>query len=339
MGKQLKGYKKLELEGLQDLRNSANLLGFSAQVDSTGLFFLLLANGIDFDIAIINYKTRKQSFAEVKRAKKLAKKYNKKIFIKDAKEIQSNFESEARKIRFNFFEEIIKKYKYENLILANQLNDKVEWILMQFSKGCGLGSLLGFESKSSRENYKIIRPLINIRKEEILKFLKKNKIKFFIDESNKSQKIKRNFFRKNYANSLVSKFHLGILKSIAYLQNDFNSLYLENKHIKISNIYIFRFKLEFLNLHKIDKLCKILGYVISRKQREEIVKSKYSCTLANRIILDSNEEYIFLTTNENPLKHNKKFRNTLRINKIPPKIRPFVDSKILEEIKIKLKDY
>lgn len=339
MGKQLKGFKNFKLQEIELLENSSNLLGFSAQVDSTCLFFLLLANEIDFDIAIVNYKTRKQSFEEVKLAKKLAKKYNKKIFIKNAKEIESNFESEARKIRFSFFEELINEYKYENLILANQLNDKVEWILMQFSKGCGLGTLLGFESKSSRENYKIIRPLIYTRRNEILKFLKKNKIKFFIDESNKSSRIKRNFFRENYANTLVNRFHLGILKSIQYLQNDLNTLYLENDYIKIANIYIFKTSIEQINLFNIDKCCKILGYVISKKQRDEILKDNYSCEIANKIILDSNGEYIFITSKKESIQHNKKFKNTLRVNKIPPKIRPFVDSTLLEEIKTKLKDY
>ena len=62
---------------------SSNLLAFSAGVDSTALFFYLLEKNIPFDIAIVNYHTRATSDEEVEYAKNLAKRYNKKIFIKD----------------------------------------------------------------------------------------------------------------------------------------------------------------------------------------------------------------------------------------------------------------
>jgi tRNA(Ile)-lysidine synthase len=68
---------------LEKLQNQNNLLAFSGGVDSTALFFYLLERNIPFDIAIVNYHTREESNKEVKYAKELAEKYNKKIFVKD----------------------------------------------------------------------------------------------------------------------------------------------------------------------------------------------------------------------------------------------------------------
>lgn len=76
-----------------EINTKRNLLAFSAGIDSSALFFLLLEKNIPFDIAIVNYNVREQSKDEVEYAKQLANKYNKKIYIKDVKlENISNFE-------------------------------------------------------------------------------------------------------------------------------------------------------------------------------------------------------------------------------------------------------
>ena len=66
----------LKNSSLEKLLNSKNLLAFSAGVDSTALFFILLQNNINFDIAIVNYNIRKQSKEEVEYAQELAHKHN-----------------------------------------------------------------------------------------------------------------------------------------------------------------------------------------------------------------------------------------------------------------------
>ena len=79
-------------------KNNKNLLGFSGGVDSSAMFFFLLNNNIDFDIAIVNYNLREQSKEEVKYAFELAKKYNKKIYLKEISKIC------WRLIEFHIFE-------------------------------------------------------------------------------------------------------------------------------------------------------------------------------------------------------------------------------------------
>ncbi|MEA1879510.1 MAG: ATP-binding protein, partial [Campylobacterota bacterium] len=52
----------------KNLNNKKNLLAFSAGIDSSALFFLLLENNIKFDIAIVDYNIRDQSKKEVTHA-------------------------------------------------------------------------------------------------------------------------------------------------------------------------------------------------------------------------------------------------------------------------------
>ena len=60
------------------INTTNNLLAFSAGIDSTALFFLMMEEEILFDIAIVDYNQRLQSKDEVIYATQLAHKYNKK---------------------------------------------------------------------------------------------------------------------------------------------------------------------------------------------------------------------------------------------------------------------
>ncbi|EAL7925517.1 tRNA lysidine(34) synthetase TilS, partial [Campylobacter coli] len=142
------------------LKRGKNLLAFSYGSDSSVLFYLLMQEKIDFDLVMINYKTRKNSDLEELKAKELALKFHKKIFIKIAPVIKGNFEKEARDFRYDFFEKICLEQNYSNLILAHHLNDQLEWFLMQLSRGAGLAEILGMQECEKRSNYTLLRPLL-----------------------------------------------------------------------------------------------------------------------------------------------------------------------------------
>ncbi|MGL2856829.1 ATP-binding protein, partial [Helicobacter pylori] len=103
---------------LEPLREGQNLLGFSGGLDSTCLFHLLVGENIAFDIALVDYNTQKQRLEIIQHAQKLAKTHHKKCYIHYAPKIVHNFEMQARKIRYDFFETLIKEHSYKHLILA-----------------------------------------------------------------------------------------------------------------------------------------------------------------------------------------------------------------------------
>ncbi|WP_323587320.1 tRNA lysidine(34) synthetase TilS [Aliarcobacter butzleri] len=307
------------------IKESKNLLAFSAGVDSSALFFLLLKQNIPFDIAIVNYNVRVQSKDEVKYAKELALKYNKQIYIKDIKlESTSNFEKTARDIRYKFFEEIIDENSYETLITAHQLNDKLEWFLMQLTKGAGLVELIGFNEFEQKENYKVYKPLLEITKEELESFLKQENIKYFIDNSNFDEKYKRNYFRHNFSDKLLCEYTNGIKKSFKYLQDDINSLNIEITPIKNFNeLEIYQNQKDNnLNIRIIDNSLKKRGFLLSSGQREEILKQK-EITISHKINISIKEDLIWICPNVSSIM-DKKFKETCRINKIPKNVRNYI---------------
>lgn len=307
------------------IKESKNLLAFSAGVDSSALFFLLLKQNIPFDIAIVNYNVRVQSKDEVNYAKELALKYNKQIYIKDIKlESTSNFEKMARDIRYKFFEEVIDENSYETLITAHQLNDKLEWFLMQLTKGAGLVELIGFNEFEQKENYKVYKPLLEITKEELESFLKQENIKYFIDNSNFDEKYKRNYFRHNFSDKLLSEYTNGIKKSFKYLQNDINSLNIEIIPIKTFNeLEIYQNQKDNnLNIRIIDNSLKKRGFLLSSAQRKEIIKQK-EITISHKINITLNEDFIWICP-KIEINIDKKFKEFYRINKIPKNIRNYI---------------
>jgi tRNA(Ile)-lysidine synthase len=176
---------------LLPLKGKKNLLAFSAGVDSSALFFLLLENDIKFDIAIVNYGTREESDTEEAHAKALAKEH--KLFCHSIKApvFHSHFEKQARDFRYEFFESLITIEGYDTLITAHQLNDQLEWLLMRLSKGAGLSELLGLEPVTHKRDYALIRPLLAYSKEELLRYLQSNKYPYFVDESNVDESYER----------------------------------------------------------------------------------------------------------------------------------------------------
>lgn len=302
-----------------------NLLAFSAGVDSTALFFILLENEIPFDIAIVNYNTRENSKKEVSYAKELAKTYKKNIYIKDITiENSSNFEKKARDIRYRFFEQIIDKEDYETLITAHQLNDKLEWFLMQFTRGAGLMELISFNEFTQKDNYKIYRPLLNISKNQLQEYLDKNNIKYFIDISNFDEKYKRNYFRKNFSNELLEQFKEGIKRSFKYLENDINSLNIEEKPFyKEKELEIFKnLGDDNLNIRLIDLSLKRRGILLTKKQRDEIIKQR-EIVISHKIAISITLKYIFITPYKKIIM-GKNFKEKCRLFKIPKNNRSYI---------------
>ena len=197
---------------------------------------------------------------------------------------------------------------------------------MQLTKGAGLIELIGFNEFEQKENYKIYKPLLDITKKELEEFLQKEDIKYFIDNSNFDEKYKRNYFRHNFSDKLLSEYSNGIKKSFKYLQNDINSLNLSIKPIKVFN------KLEIyqnqndnnLNIRIIDNNLKKRGFLLSSAQRNEIIKQK-EITISHKINITLNEDFIWICP-KIEINMDKKFKEFCRINKIPKNMRAYIYS-------------
>ena len=325
---------KLDSKYIDALNGKKNLLAFSAGVDSTALFFILLQNGIEFDIAIVDYNVREQSKKEIKYAKKLAKKYNKEIYIKRANfKSKSNFEAKAREFRYKFFKKLCKKKGYENVLLAHQLNDKLEWLLMRLSKGAGVSELAGMNDIEVREEFTIIKPLLKYTKSELQEYLDKKGIKYFIDESNFDESYERNRYRPLVNELIKIGGKKGFLKSFNIMHFEKEAIY---EHFKL--VYKKR-KLLIIKLtnikyksYAVSHFLKILGYVVSGKDREAI-DNLDSLVVGQKWAIEYTNGYIFIAPYKQP-NMPKEFKEMCRVAKIPPKIRGYIYDKEISVKKI-----
>ena len=315
----------LKESSLTLLRGKKNLLAFSAGVDSTALFFLLLDANIEFDIAIVDYQVRTQSKDEVLYAQELAKTYNLQCYVYKAQNIQKNFESTAREIRYNFFATITKEKKYHNLITAHHLGDRLEWMLMQFCKGAGCVELAGMKVSEQREDYTLVRPLLHLDKQELLPYLHKHNIKYFEDKTNLDETIKRNTFRHNFANPLLKKFLGGIKKSFEYIDEDREDLIQEIKILKSGELAYFKStQNKRADIFAIDKYLKKNSYMPSSSERD-LLKNKTVVNLGRRFLVNQQHGFVFILPCVGEVHTlTKEFKEECRVLKIEPKLRSFL---------------
>ncbi len=327
----------LKLSTLESLRDKKNLLAFSAGVDSTALFFLLLDAKIDFDIAIVDYAVREQSMQEIAYANKLAKKYNLTCHHLNAPKIDKNFEANARKIRYDFFEKLIKENYYENLLTAHHLGDRLEWMLMQFCKGAGCLELAKMKEFDKREKYHLVRPLLHLDKSELLSYLQKSNIHYFEDQSNLDLSIKRNSFRHKYSNPMLQEHLQGIKKSFEYVDKDIKSLDKEMQIHSIKKLFYFQSSNnKIADIRTIDAYLKQNDYMLSAKERASLEINKTQI-VGRKFLINQEHSFIFLLacqTQKNTLP--KEFKEQCRLLKIEPKLRPYLYENKTVFLKVKL---
>ena len=312
----------------ESLTKSKNLLAFSAGVDSTALLFLLLENKIKFDIAIVDYGLRLQSKEEVKYAQELALKYNFTCHLLNAETITSNFEANARTLRYNFFEKLIAQHKYENLLTAHHLGDRFEWMLMQFCKGAGCAELSGMSESEKRSNYTLIRPLLHLDKQELLSYLNAGKMTYFIDESNEDSKYKRNEFRHKFSNPLLQKHLSGIKKSFKYIDEDVKTLILECEVLESKELSYFKSSSsKRSDIFYIDKILKSKGILISANEREQL-KESVALVVGRKYIVNQEHGFVFVAPYIKVDKIPKELKERLRLLHVEPKLRGYLASDV-----------
>ncbi len=107
-----------------------------------------------------------------------------------------NFHNEARHIRYQFFEQLVHKYRAKYLLTAHHGDDLIETILMRIVRGSTLEGYSGFKKMIAMDGYAIYRPFIEYSKDQLLAFNKKYHVPYALDSSNDSDVYTRNRYRK-----------------------------------------------------------------------------------------------------------------------------------------------
>lgn len=254
--------------------------GVSGGPDSMALLSLLIQvkKALDIEIvcAHVNHNTgRPGQFEEQKFVEKYCRNHNVKFETMTIEDYgDDNFHNEAHTKRYNYFSGLIKKYNAKYLFTAHHGDDLIETILMRIVRGSTLRGYSGFSKEIDKGSYKIVRPLMNLTKDEILAYDKKNKIPYALDSSNQKDVYTRNRFRKyivpeikkedkNVHNKFY-KFSKTLLEYNEYIDKEVAK--------KIKTIYVD----EVLNVEKFikeDKVIqmKIIYYILEHIYQDDLM--------------------------------------------------------------------
>jgi len=174
------------------------LVAVSGGADSVVMLHLLHRTGVPLAVAHCNFQLRgAESDGDESFVRKLTAKYGIPIFVKScdtrvyAEKEKISIEMAARRLRYDWFAELMEKYKFQKLAVGHNKNDDAETFFIKLLRGSGPGGLKGILAK--REN--IIRPLLFASRKEILAYAKEHQLSFREDSSNASNDYLRNRIR------------------------------------------------------------------------------------------------------------------------------------------------
>lgn len=249
--------------------NDKVVLGVSGGPDS--LFMLDILNNlkeelhINLVVAHINHMIREEADSEEQFVKEFCKKinvefYSRRIEVeKYANNSKIGLEEAGRKVRYEFFEEVLKLTGANKIAIAHNKNDKVETMIMHLLRGSGVSGLQGIQPKT---NNKIIRPIIEIERKDIEKYCEEKNLEPRIDKSNFDNTYTRNKIRNIVIPYIKQEFNPNFIETMTRLSEVITeeNIFLSNmSNEEYKNILIQKGEKEIiLDLKKFNKLDNII---------------------------------------------------------------------------------
>ena len=210
-------------------KDSPILLGFSGGPDSAALLSLLVKwrelTGAPIYAAHIDHMIREDEHQRDREfCERTAEKYGVKLFtlVADlpmiAKESGESLETAARSVRYDFFNKIMKENGIEILATAHNADDNLETLLLNITRGCGLKGICGIPPVRDTDNGTVIRPILNMSKDEILAYCEENEVEYVIDSTNAVADCSRNILRLNVIPEL-KKINPSVIKTAKRLSD------------------------------------------------------------------------------------------------------------------------
>ena len=274
-----------------DLYEKTLTLAVSCGVDSMVLMNLAekIAGKYKIKLVIchVNHKKRLQSEIEEEYIRSYCMNLHK-LYVYSFKEedkVSANFQEYARKKRYEFFYDVMVKENSKYLLVAHHLNDDIETSLFHIMRSSSLDCSSGMKEVSKfRDDLYILRPLLNVKKEDIYDYALKNDINYFEDSSNMTDDYQRNRIRHNIIpafleenNNFYSSF-LSFKEKLSYassLLDEKRDEFIKNNVRCIDNMYIFNKDVfdSVDNVLKKEILFELLKkYYYSNKNIEEILR-------------------------------------------------------------------
>ena len=199
------------------------VVALSGGPDSTALLAVLdaMARELDLNLIVAHYNHGLRG-AESDEDEKVSRGLTQKLGLiyicgkMDQKKVAKGISPEDfyRRQRYSFLEKIASDYQAQKIALGHNLQDQAETVLLNLLRGSGLEGLKGFLPK---RDGRIIRPLIEISRREIISFLENSGISYRRDSSNEDSMYLRNKIRMELIPYLKEEFNPKIEKNLAQM--------------------------------------------------------------------------------------------------------------------------
>jgi tRNA(Ile)-lysidine synthetase-like protein len=170
---------------------------------------------LELVVAHFDHGIRSESAKDRKFVEDLANLYGFKFYSSEGHLGEGASEELAREARYIFLNSVVSKEDARGLVTAHHQDDLIETAIINIIRGTGRKGLSSLGSSA-----KIVRPLLNYPKSEIIDYAKSNKLAWREDPTNQDLKYLRNYIRHNVVPRLdsASREHLlGLINKQAKL--------------------------------------------------------------------------------------------------------------------------
>lgn len=187
--------------------NSRILVACSGGPDSMALLYLLQDIAIhrhttyELGVAIVDHCIRPESKEEVlwlqHQVKSLGLPFYSTTFDvpRLSKEQKQSEETIGRQVRYQWLTELAQSENYDYIAVAHHKDDQAESILAHIIRGSGLNGLTGMSVVQSEYAIPVVRPLLEVTKEDLLAYIGTKHISYCVDSTNEDVRYQRNRIR------------------------------------------------------------------------------------------------------------------------------------------------
>lgn len=300
------------------------LIAVSTGPDSMALLHMCLEAKIPCAVAHVNYHHRLQAEQEEAYMISYCKEHGIPLHLRNEPfQYTGNFEAAAREWRYAFFRQLVEKYGYCGVLVAHHQDDLIETYLMQKEKHL-IPKTYGLAKENDWHGLKVVRPLLDQTKEELIAYCDKNGVRYFLDHTNESEIYKRNAIRNQMKEVLTPEKRREILweineknKKLEELRNKASN-YIINKRVDIGQYRSLEeeLRLEILrqllvadnttNVYSSAHLKEIDGVICKEKDFYITVKDNILVQdFQHMFLIEPVESYEIAFQNRNEMEHYK----------------------------------
>lgn len=176
------------------------LVAVSGGPDSVVLLDALHREGFSVVVAHCNFHLRGEaSDGDAEFVRGLARRYGEPCYVADfdtervACERSVSIEMAARDLRYEWFERVADETDCERIAVAHNADDVVETFFLNLTRGSGLQGLSGMAELRGR----VVRPLLQVSRRQIMEYIAENELEYRIDATNLETVYTRNKIRHN----------------------------------------------------------------------------------------------------------------------------------------------